>query len=165
MRHSSPIPPVVSARLAWGRSVRRVLLPLLFLGAPVAAQSQAPPLVEAPSVPLPAELERVLRDYERFWGARNAEGLASLFTADGFVLQPGRQPARGRSAILQAYRGSGGPLALRALAYATADSVGWIIGAYAGRAGDRDIGKFTLLLRRAPGGPWQIAADMDNGNP
>lgn len=25
-------------------------------------------------------------------------------------------------------------------------------------------GKFILLIRRAPGGPWQIAADMDNGN-
>jgi hypothetical protein len=27
-----------------------------------------------------------------------------------------------------------------------------------------DDGKFILLVRRAPGGPWKIAADMDNGN-
>ena len=118
-----------------------------------------------PSVTLPAELERVLRDYEREWSARNPEGLAALFTDDGFVLQPGRAPVRGRAAIAEAYRGSGGPLALRALAYATADTVGYIIGGYAVGTGEPDIGKFTLTLRRSPGGPWRIASDMDNGNP
>jgi hypothetical protein len=81
------------------------------------------------------------------------------------VLQPGRDPVRGRTAIATAYRGSGGsPLALRAMAYTTADTIGYIVGGYAIRPGEPDIGKFILLLRRAPGGPWQIAADMDNGN-
>lgn len=117
-----------------------------------------------PSVALPAELDRVLRDYERHWSVRDPAALAALFTEDGFVLQPGRNPVRGRAAITEAYRGTGGPLALRALAYATADTVGYIIGAYATRAGDPDIGKFTLTLRRVPGGPWRIASDMDNGN-
>lgn len=32
------------------------------------------------------------------------------------------------------------------------------------RIGKPDDGKFTLLVRRAAGGPWRIAADMDNGN-
>jgi hypothetical protein len=41
-----------------------------------------------PSVALPAELDRVLRDYERHWQARNTEALASLFVPDGFVLNP-----------------------------------------------------------------------------
>ena len=59
-----------------------------------------------PSVTLPAELDRVLRDYESAWGARSPDALASLFTDDGFVLQPGRLPARGRDDILRAYTDS-----------------------------------------------------------
>ena len=39
-----------------------------------------------------------------------------------------------------------------------------LIGAYARESGDPDIGKFVLALRRTSGGPWRIAADMDNGN-
>lgn len=117
-----------------------------------------------PSLALPTELERVLRDYESAWSARSPDALARQFTEDGFVLQPGRPPARGRDEIIRAYTGSGGPLALRALAYATAGDVGYIIGAYAGAAGKPDDGKFILLVRRSPGGPWKIAADMDNGN-
>lgn len=133
----------------------------LGLGAPAGAQSPPPQL---PSVTLPDDLARVLRDYERHWSARDPEGLASLFTEDGFVLQPGRPPVRGQAAIAEAYRGSGGPLALRALAFATDGSVGYIIGGYAVSPGDRDIGKFTLVLRRAPDGRWRIVSDMDNGN-
>jgi hypothetical protein len=111
------------------------------------------------------ELDRVLRDYEREWTARSAAGLAALFTEDGFVLQPGRQPVRGREGIEAAYRGAGGPLSLRAFAYATADTVGYIVGGYAIAAGEPDVGKFILLLKRPKnGGPWRIAADMDNGN-
>jgi ketosteroid isomerase-like protein len=117
-----------------------------------------------PSVALPPELERVLRDYESAWGARSADALARLFTEDGFVLQPGRPPARGHDEIVRAYTGSGGPLALRALAYVTDGDVGYIVGAYSGAVGRPDDGKFILLVRRAPGGPWKIAADMDNGN-
>lgn len=136
----------------------------LMLVSPVAGQSPAASTA-LPSITLPAELDRVLRDYERHWSARSPDGLASLFTDDGFVLQPGRAPVRGRAAIAEAYQGSGGPLALRALAYATADTVGYIIGGYAVLPGEPDIGKFTLTLRRSPGGPWRIASDMDNGNP
>jgi ketosteroid isomerase-like protein len=129
-----------------------------------AETSASPDAPILPSVPLPAELDRVLRDYESAWGARSPAALASLFADDGFVLQPGRLPARGHDEILRAYTGSGGPLALRALAYATEGDVGYIVGAYAAAADKPDTGKFILLVRRAPGGPWKIAADMDNGN-
>jgi uncharacterized protein DUF4440 len=136
------------------------------LALPAAASAQTPsPPAPLPSVALPPALDRVLRDYERHWGAGNADSLAALFTADGFVLQPGRLPVRGLEAITGAYRSSpGGPLALRALAFATADTVGYIIGAFAMRPGEPDAGKFILALRRGSGGPWKIAADMDNGN-
>lgn len=123
-----------------------------------------PPSAVMPSVQLPPALDRVLRDYERAWGRRDAAALAALFTADGFVLSPGRPPVRGRAAIEGRYRESGGALALRALAFATADSVGYIIGAFARQEGDDDIGKFVLTLRTDSTGRWLIAADMDNGN-
>lgn len=142
-----------------------ILLALSVLSAGnVAAQGGQPTAAQLPSVALPPELDRVLRDYEREWAARSAGGLAALFTEDGFLLQPSRLPVRGRAGITEAYRGSGGPLALRALAFAAADTVGYIIGAYSSAAGSPDIGKFILLVRREPGRPWRIAADMDNGN-
>jgi ketosteroid isomerase-like protein len=116
-----------------------------------------------PSVTLPPALARVLRDYERAWLAGDAAALAALFAEDGFVLQGGRPPVRGRAAIQAAYAGQGGaPLRLRALAYATGDTVGYIIGAYGYAPEQGDIGKFTLTLRRAPNGRWLIASDMDN---
>ena len=72
-----------------------------------------------PSVTLPAALARVLTDYERAWAAKDAAGLAALFAEDGFVLAGGTPPVRGRAAIQRHYAGKGGPLSLRALAYAT----------------------------------------------
>jgi ketosteroid isomerase-like protein len=130
---------------------------------PQRAQS-APSTGQLPSIPLPPPLDRVLRDYERAWQARNADSLAALFTPDGFTLSSNKRMRRGHAAIREGYAGNGGPLALRAVAYAADDTVGYIIGAYARQSGDPDIGKFVLALRRARGGPWRIAADMDNGN-
>lgn len=148
------------------RRLMIVLLALSLVSQAGSAQPDAPaPPPPLPSVDLPRELDRVLRDYEREWGARSPAGLAALFVEDGFVLQGGRLPVRGRAAIVEAYqRSAGGPLALRALAYATADTVGYIIGAYSSTKGAPDIGKFILALRRERGGTWRIAADMDNGN-
>jgi ketosteroid isomerase-like protein len=128
------------------------------------AQPDRPAPAPLPSVALPPELDRVLRDYERQWQARSPSGLAALFAEDGFVLQSGRLPVRGRGGIEQAYSNAGGPLVLRALAFAATDSVGYIIGGYSSRPDSPDIGKFILLLRRELGGPWRIMADMDNGN-
>jgi ketosteroid isomerase-like protein len=122
------------------------------------------PPAAIPSVELPPELARVLRDYETAWQAKDAAGLAKLFTEDGFVLPNGRPPVRGRNAIQRHYTGQGGPLALRALAFAAEGSVGYIIGAYAQKAGDPDAGKFTLTLRKGADGRWLIVSDMDNGN-
>jgi ketosteroid isomerase-like protein len=128
------------------------------------AQDTVPAATPAlPSVTLPPELDRVLRDYETAWRRGDAAGLAALFAEDGFVLQGGRAPVRGRAAVRAAYVGQGGvPLRLRALAAAVADTVGYIIGAYGFGDAAGDQGKFTLTLRRRPGGPWLIFSDMDN---
>lgn len=140
---------------------------VLMLAAPHAVAAPPPepvPVPPLPSVTLPPELDRVLRDYEKAWQARDAAGLAALFAEDGFVLASSRPPVRGREAIRAAYAGAGGPLALRALAYATEGKVGYIIGAFGRAKGGADSGKFVLVLRRGDDGRWLIAADMDNSN-
>ena len=135
---------------------------------PAPAPAAPPPATVAaeprPSITLPANLDQVLRNYERAWRTNDIPALVALFTEDGFVLQPGRPPARGRPALTKVYTGqAGGMLKLRALAYGSADTVGYIIGAYGYGDTPGDQGKFTLTLRKV-GGRWLIASDMDNGN-
>ena len=147
--------------------MRTLVLALLVLALGLPMHGQAPqPAADAalPSVQLPPELDRVLRDYERAWQARDAAGLAAIFAEDGFVLSNGKPPVRGRAAIREAYKNAGGPLALRALAFSTEGSTGFIIGAFGQAAGGPDNGKFVLAIRKGPDGRWLIAADMDNGN-
>jgi ketosteroid isomerase-like protein len=132
---------------------------------PVGGAQQNPPSAQQqPSVELPPELARVLSDYDAAWQNRNAAALAALFVEDGFVLPQGYPPVRGRGAIERYYTGQGGPLSLRAIAFAAEGGVGYIIGGYSVKKGEQDIGKFTLTLRKAPGGRWQIVSDMDNGS-
>jgi ketosteroid isomerase-like protein len=116
-----------------------------------------------PSVTLPPELDRVLRDYESAWRARDPKALAEIFSEDGFVLASGKEPVRGRASIREAYTGAGGPLYLRAMAYATSGDVGYIIGGYRGAEKGPDEGKFVLALKRS-GGRWLIMSDIDNSN-
>ncbi|AGC43741.1 hypothetical protein MYSTI_02425 [Myxococcus stipitatus DSM 14675] len=144
-----------------------IVLGLMLLTEPVLAQSPPAPAapVRLPDVTLPPALDRVLRDYERAWRAGDAAALAALFAEDGFVLQSNRPPVRGRAAIRAAYEGQGGSLLqLRALAFAAEETSGYIIGAYGYGKNATDTGKFTLTLRRTPGGPWLIVSDMDNAN-
>jgi ketosteroid isomerase-like protein len=129
---------------------------------PPPPQQASPP--QPPSVPLSPELARVLTDYETAWRAGDGAALARLFDEDGFVLANGGPPVRGRAAIQQHYKGPGGPLALRAFAFATEGRVGYILGGFARQEGTPDIGKFTLTLRRGSDGHWLIVSDMDNGN-
>jgi ketosteroid isomerase-like protein len=140
---------------------------VLAIGLLAAWQAAAPEQSEParqPSVELPAPLARVLSDYEEAWRKRDASALAALFAEDGFVLANGRPPVKGRASIERHYQGQGGPLALRAFAFASEGSVAFIIGGYASRESDPDDGKFTLTLRKGDGGRWWIVSDMDNSN-
>ena len=119
---------------------------------------------QEPSIKLPPELARVLTDYETAWRVGDGAALACLFDEDSFVLPNGGPPVRGRNAIQTYYKGPGGPLILRALAYATEGKVGYIIGAFSRQEGQLDVGKFTLTLHKDAGGWWLIVSDMDNGN-
>ena len=124
------------------------------------AKAQAP--APLPTIDLPPELNRVLRDYERHWKASDGAALSALFTDDGFINRGGW--IRGRDAIRQAYATSGGDLRLRGLGYAAGDTVGYIVGGYRYGEAANDGGKFVLALRRAPRGEWKIAADLDAAN-
>jgi ketosteroid isomerase-like protein len=134
------------------------------LGLAGASSAQAPEGPPLSSVTLPPPLGRVLTDYEAAWRNQDTAALAALFWEDGFVLSSGAPPVRGRGQIQKHYAGQGGPLALRALAFATEGSVGYIIGGFSRQKGEADIGKFTLTLRRGADGRWLIMSDMDNGN-
>jgi ketosteroid isomerase-like protein len=140
-------------------------LALVFLAGASAAAAIEPQGPEPPpSIALPADLRRVLTDYETAWGNRDAAALARLFAEDGYVLARGHAPVRGRAAIERHYAGSGGPLALRAFAFASEGTVGYVLGGYAPRRGEPDTGKFTLTLRRSADGRWLIVSDMDSSN-
>ena len=123
--------------------------------------ANAPPL---PSVPLPAELDQVLRDYEGAYARRDAGALAELFAEDGYLLQPGRPAIRGRPAIAAALQGEGGALALVPTAYRLGDSAAYIIGTFGAERAADEGGKFVLALERRAAGPWRIAADIANPN-
>jgi ketosteroid isomerase-like protein len=127
-------------------------------GSPVKSTS------EEPSVQLPADLERILTDYEIRWQAHDSHALAQLFATDGYVLTGGHPPVKGRTEIERVYAQAGGPLSLRAIAYRTEGKIGYIIGGFAKRKGDQDVGKFTLTLCKGQNGQWLIVSDMDNPN-
>ena len=138
------------------------LLALTLIAAPLSAQKPTT-AAESPSVTLPPELDRVLRDYEKGWTGKDPQGLSQLFTEDGFALMSSTTGARGRPAIAKIYASAGGELKLRAIAWSTSGETGYIIGAYGYGAGSPDTGKFVLALQKV-GGKWLIAADIDNGN-
>jgi ketosteroid isomerase-like protein len=146
------------------------ILCTLLIGAgmaiPVGAQARpdTATVAQLPGVELPRDLARVLTDYETEW-RRGGGAVAQLFTEDGFVLSGGRPPIKGRAAIAEHYgSGGGGPLSLRAIAYAAEGGVAYIIGGYTTERGAPDIGKFTLTLRKRPDGRWMIVSDMDSPN-
>lgn len=133
-------------------------------GTQAAPVEPPPPAAQEPTLQLSPDLARVLTDYEAAWRSRDAAALAQLFAEDGFVLPNGEPPVRGRAAIQRHYTGSGGPLALRAFAGAAEGTVGYILGGFARQAGEPDLGKFTLTLRKGADGRWLIVSDMDSPN-
>ncbi len=143
---------------------RKILGTVLLFIFMMEAFSESPTERTPQSITLRPELQRVLTDYENAWQKKDAKALAALFTEDGFVLSNGTPPVRGRAQIEKHYSGAGGPLALRAFAFGTEGSLGYIIGGFARQVGEPDRGKFTLTLRKGPDDRWFIISDMDNDN-
>jgi ketosteroid isomerase-like protein len=140
--------------------MRKMLFAPLFaamLALPAFAQS-------LPSVAVPAEVDQLLRAYERAWAANDAPALAALFAPDGFALPGGQPPARGHERIRSAYaHGGGRPTTLRALDYRSSGDLAYVVGAYGPAQPPREVGKFVLVLRKVEG-RWLIAADIENAN-
>lgn len=140
-------------------------LAFLLFSATLSAFALAQPAVAPAAVELPADLARVLRDYEKAWSAGDTAGLAGLFVDGGYAMPNGQPPAAGAAAIRAAYqRNAGSPLALRALHYDQSGDMAYIVGGFGAQAGKPDFGKFVLVLRRDKDVTWRIAADIDNAN-
>lgn len=139
-----------------------VMLALLAIPSSGVAQEKAAwPL---PVVALPAELDRVLRDYEVAWKAGDGAKLAKVFTDDGIILPAGKLPERGTAAIRASHTQPGGDLQLVAFAWATGDTVGYIVGGYRYPTTTGPGGKYVVTLRKGRDGMWKIAADIENAS-
>ena len=134
------------------------LMLLCALTQPLLSQTKA----TEPDVRLPAEFQRVLQDYEAAWQGHEAHALAQLFAEDGYVMAPGQSPIKGRNEIQRAYANAGGPLSLRAIAFASEGKLAYILGTFTRHKGEPDLGKFTLILRKDAHDGWVIVSDMDN---
>ena len=119
-----------SAHVIRGLFIRLFIMAAAFsvaAWADVPAPPAAPPAATLPSITLPPAIDRVLRDYEKAWAAKDDEALAGLFTPDGYALPNGQPPAAGATAIRAAYAHNAGmPLALRALHYAESGDISQI---------------------------------------
>ncbi len=124
--------------------------------------SRRPPPEPLPTIDLPPELDRVLREYEQHWHAGSAEALVALFTQDGMVARRGGW-IRGQAGLREALQSTSSELRLRAVEYAVDERVGYIVGAYGygSEPSIPDSGMFILTLRRDADGQWLIAADLD----
>lgn len=130
---------------------------LFFVGISASAQEINP-------VELPEDLQQVLTNYETHWKNSDAKALASLFTEDGFILRPGHDLVKGRENIQTSYENAGGgDLVLRAYDYSVQGNLAYIIGGYTYGSRVKDMGKYTLTLKKI-NGKWFIHSDMDNGN-
>ncbi len=115
-------------------------------------------------VELPEDLQQVLTNYETHWKNSDSKALASLFTEDGFILRPGHDLVKGRKNIQTSYENvGGGDLVLRAYDYSVQENLAYIIGGYTYGSRVKDMGKYTLTLKKINGN-WLIHSDMDNGN-
>src|ERR1700687_607248 len=125
MVHSTRVRPAIN----YSVMMKKILVLMLSLVNLTIALGQSP---AQPSVTMPAPLARVLTDYEKAWSQKDAAALAQLFAEDGFVLPSGAPMVRGRDAIKRAYTGAGGPLFLRAVAFATEGNISRFLAAYGG---------------------------------
>ncbi len=139
------------------KSTLYVIVILLFTVISASAQELKP-------IDLPDELQEMLTKYETHWKNNDAKALASLFTEDGFILRPGYDLVKGRENIQTSYENAGGgDLVLRAYDYSIQGNLAYIIGGYTYGTRVKDMGKYTLTLKKIDG-KWLIHSDMDNGN-
>lgn len=113
-----------------------------------------------PVVSLPADIDSVLRSFERNWQAPdNKMALAAQFTASG-LFQYADDWLRGASAIRMMLLGSGGALRFRAQAFGSEGRMAHVSGMYGFYRDSTwiDQGRFLFVLHRPRQGAWLIEA-------
>jgi predicted TIM-barrel fold metal-dependent hydrolase/ketosteroid isomerase-like protein len=114
-----------------------------------------PPL---PAVELPAEIDHVIRQWERATKAGDPSSLTTLFTADG-LLGDATGWVRGSEAIHAAAAGfTLEDLRVRAHGWSVADTIAMVAGSLTDLTSNpvRDVANVTFTLRRGGSGGWLI---------
>jgi predicted TIM-barrel fold metal-dependent hydrolase len=118
-----------------------------------------PPL---PTIELPEDLARLLREREKGWNDKSA--LAPLFTEDSLVFDRRESRwIRGRDAVAEYLAGNfAKPHRVTPVAYAVEGSAGYIAGYFTRPLEDGSIryfGQVLLSLQKGADGMWRIAAE------
>ena len=126
-------------------------------------------LLSAPTLAelgLPAEIDQVIRQWERATKAADRASLTSLFTSDGLLGQANGW-ARGTAAIRgAAAHFSPEDVRVRAHAFSVVDTVAMVTGSLADQASNpvRDVANVAFTLRRGGSG-WLIATFIRENRP
>ncbi len=120
--------------------------------------------------PATAEIEVLLKDYERALNASDVAGLAELYTDDGVFMAQHRSPAVGRTAVRAMYEELLGIIDLDitfqvdevvrvspTLAYARTRSTGTTTVISNGQESSEGNQELFILARSAADGPWRIS--------
>ncbi len=119
-----------------------------------------------------AEVDDVLRRYERAYNANDAAALAAVYTEDGLFTAPDGTTVRGRTALAEHWAtqmGSG--LVLQLESFETDSRAGFAAGTWqldgdpAQRDAPKHRGRFVVGLRRGPDGTWRMSFDTYHDAP
>jgi ketosteroid isomerase-like protein len=151
--------------------VRSLALPVLALGALLAACSRTP------RVDLTAEREAI-RDADRRWvgaeTAKNIDAIVAFYAADAVEMADNTPLIRGRDAIRQWYEtwltpaGVSMTFASDTVVVAASGDLAYDVGTYhfrtVGRTGNvDDVGKYLTVWKKVDG-EWKVAVDMGNSD-
>lgn len=155
-------------------SRRLLLLVLCLAGAPAFAETEeaAEPAAEAPPPPKPSVRGAVdagnyffLKAFE----ARDAQAVAELYTEDARVIAPGAEPAVGRAAIAEFWRGAmqeTKSVELRTLAVESDGDLAFEDGVVKLTANDgsESTARYVVVWKRV-GRRWHLHRDIWNAGP
>jgi uncharacterized protein (TIGR02246 family) len=123
----------------------------------------------------PGDAEAAIRAGSQAWAAAfnagDAAALAALYAADAMVMAPGKEPATGKAAIEEHYRGAlkeaaGAKNAIKTTEVMVGDGWAVEVGSFVSTARDgshADHGRYMAVWKKV-GGSWQLYRDMWNSS-